>query len=113
MFKYHNPSTEFKKKEGWQFALIHVIVDIKHDLQHKAHFVVRTHVIDSSMHRTYSSTVDMIDFPDYYLGNSFTWRGDKIHISTKNYVKEVLRKYQDKSGTIVKENLPIKAELQL
>ena len=54
---------------------------------------------------------DMTNSLDYYLGNSLTQRGDKIHISTKRYVKEVLRKYQDKYGTITKENLPTNAKL--
>eukprot|EP00957_Ditylum_brightwellii_P037441 2832252-Ditylum_brightwellii.AAC.1 len=57
VFKYHNPSTEFKKEEGWQCSPMHMIFGIKHDLWHKAHFVVGGYVIDSSMHRTYSSTV--------------------------------------------------------
>eukprot|EP00957_Ditylum_brightwellii_P019751 1491207-Ditylum_brightwellii.AAC.1 len=39
---------------------------------------------------------DMTDSPDYYLENILTQQGDKIHISTKKYMKEVLRKYQDK-----------------
>eukprot|EP00957_Ditylum_brightwellii_P170563 12983402-Ditylum_brightwellii.AAC.1 len=36
MYKYHNPSTEFKKERGWQFALVHMIFDIKNDLWYKA-----------------------------------------------------------------------------
>eukprot|EP00957_Ditylum_brightwellii_P087501 6660624-Ditylum_brightwellii.AAC.1 len=54
---------------------------------------------------------DMTNSMDYYLGNNLTQRGDKIHISTKKHANEVLRKYQDKYGTIVKANLPIKAKL--
>eukprot|EP00957_Ditylum_brightwellii_P120265 9175789-Ditylum_brightwellii.AAC.1 len=33
--------------------------------------------------------------------------GTRLHISTKNYVKEILRKYQEKYGSIAKKNLPI------
>eukprot|EP00957_Ditylum_brightwellii_P008221 621974-Ditylum_brightwellii.AAC.1 len=36
---------------------MHMIFDIKHDLQRKARFVVGGHVIDSSDHNTNSSTV--------------------------------------------------------
>ena len=57
VFKYHNPNTVFSKDDGWQFAPMRMIFDIKHDLRHKARFVVGGHVVDSSNHTTYSSTV--------------------------------------------------------
>eukprot|EP00957_Ditylum_brightwellii_P143761 10953593-Ditylum_brightwellii.AAC.1 len=59
------------------------------------HFVVR-HVTDS---------------PDYYLGMDLICRGNKIHVSTKKYVKEVLRKFQDNYGTLAKENLPLRLKI--
>eukprot|EP00957_Ditylum_brightwellii_P074748 5681214-Ditylum_brightwellii.AAC.1 len=46
-----------ERKDGWQYALMHMIFDIKHDLQRKAQFVVGSHVIDSSDHNIYSSTM--------------------------------------------------------
>eukprot|EP00957_Ditylum_brightwellii_P090553 6895904-Ditylum_brightwellii.AAC.1 len=46
-----------ERKDGWQYAPMHMIFDIKHDLQRKAQFVVDGHIINSSDHNTYSSTV--------------------------------------------------------
>eukprot|EP00957_Ditylum_brightwellii_P094074 7162477-Ditylum_brightwellii.AAC.1 len=57
VFKYHNPNTVFLKGGGWQFALMCMIFDNKHDLRNKAHFIVGGHVVNSSNHTTYSSTV--------------------------------------------------------
>eukprot|EP00957_Ditylum_brightwellii_P014898 1123821-Ditylum_brightwellii.AAC.1 len=57
VFKYHNPITVFLKDDGWQFAPMCMIFDIKHNLRHKARFVGGGHVVDSSNHTTYSSTV--------------------------------------------------------
>eukprot|EP00957_Ditylum_brightwellii_P105122 8013033-Ditylum_brightwellii.AAC.1 len=50
---------------------------------------------------------DVTDLPEYYLGNDLIKQNGRIHISTKKYVTEVLRKYQDKHGVIVKELLPM------
>eukprot|EP00957_Ditylum_brightwellii_P099964 7617776-Ditylum_brightwellii.AAC.1 len=57
VFKYHDLGTKFTKEDGWQYTPMHMIFGIKHDLRHKACFVVGGHVIDSSNHTTYSSTV--------------------------------------------------------
>lgn len=241
VFKYHTPNQVFTKSEGWQYAPMHMIFTVKQqDLRHKARLVVGGHVIDSSKHMTYSSTIqdlsvrllmiiavqnrlsfmtgdignafctapcaekvysragaefgnregcivelkralyglktasrsfheffgdlllrmgfqpsradqdlwwrrsddyegydyiathvddiicaakdpskymaqieqefkirDLSDSPSYYLGNDLKKLGDKFHVSCGKYVKEVLRRYQDKHGTLKKENIPM------
>ena len=58
VFQHHSPETRFAKAEGWQFAPMHVIFDIKQeDLRHKARLVGGDHVIDSSHLSTCSSTI--------------------------------------------------------
>jgi hypothetical protein len=60
-FEFVDPSTSFSRAEGWQFAPMHMIFDIKQeDLRHKARFVMGGHVVDSSQHTTYSSTISDI-----------------------------------------------------
>ena len=59
-FNYHDPSTDFKKEDGWQYAPTHMFFDIKHDFRHKAQLVVGGKIIDSTGHSTYSSTVQDI-----------------------------------------------------
>eukprot|EP00957_Ditylum_brightwellii_P065547 4972073-Ditylum_brightwellii.AAC.1 len=54
---------------------------------------------------------DMMDSPEYYLGNDLIGRGNKIHVLTKNYVMEVLCKYKEKHGALAKENLPLKSKI--
>eukprot|EP00957_Ditylum_brightwellii_P119855 9145374-Ditylum_brightwellii.AAC.1 len=182
IFEYHNPSKKRQKEYGWQFAPMQMIYDTKYDLCRKARFVVGGHIINSSQHMTYSSTIKDIlvrkkkgdvvvpkralyelkassasfhmflgDFlqemgftstragqdlwlkrsehhdgydyiathvddliiaakePQCYMTHikQYFQRGNKLDISTKSYVKEILRKYQVKHGSIPKENLPI------
>eukprot|EP00957_Ditylum_brightwellii_P074023 5624595-Ditylum_brightwellii.AAC.1 len=57
VFEFHKSSVRMHRKDGWQYAPMHMIFDIKHDLQRKAEFDVGSHVIDFSDHNTYSSTV--------------------------------------------------------
>jgi hypothetical protein len=58
VFEYKSPTYICNKSEGWQFAPMHMIFDIKQqDLQHKARLVYGGHVIDSSGHVTYSSNI--------------------------------------------------------
>jgi hypothetical protein len=58
VFQYKSPTYVCGKSEGWQFAPMHMIFDIKQqDLQHKARVVCGGHVIDSTGHVTYSSTI--------------------------------------------------------
>eukprot|EP00957_Ditylum_brightwellii_P069072 5243464-Ditylum_brightwellii.AAC.1 len=54
-----------------------------------------------------------MDYPEYYLGNNIAKRNSKVVILTKKYLKEVLRKYQEKHGTLPKENLSLKPKEQL
>jgi hypothetical protein len=56
-FEYYEASKRFWREEGWQFAPMQMIFDIKQDLRRKARFVVGGHIIDSLQHNTYSSTV--------------------------------------------------------
>jgi hypothetical protein len=60
-FEFHEPNFNFKRSEGWQFASMHMIYDVKQeDLRHKARFVVGGHMVDSTSHITYSSTIQDI-----------------------------------------------------
>eukprot|EP00957_Ditylum_brightwellii_P194115 14783052-Ditylum_brightwellii.AAC.1 len=56
VFECYEASKRFWREEGWQFAPIQTIFDIKQDLHRKARFVGGGHVIDSLQHNTYSST---------------------------------------------------------
>lgn len=61
VFKFHSSTHKCSKHEGWSFAPMHMIFDIKReDLRYKARLVIGGHVIDSSSHNTYSSTVQDI-----------------------------------------------------
>jgi len=45
--------------------------------------------------------------PEYYLGNNIEIRPNKtIKISSTKYITEMLRKYEEKNGTLRKENVP-------
>jgi ribosomal protein L37E len=58
VFEYKSPSHACNESDGWHFAPMHMIVDIKQqDLQHKARLVCGGHVIDLLGHVTYSSTI--------------------------------------------------------
>ena len=57
-FEYYGTDKQFNKSEGWQYATIHMIYDIKtQDHRHKARLVVGGHMIDASMYTKYSSNV--------------------------------------------------------
>src|SRR5687768_10862260 len=45
VFRYELPSKQYKKSEGWQYAPMHMIFDIKQDLRHKARLVVGGNMI--------------------------------------------------------------------
>ncbi len=60
-FEFVSPTTDFQKSDGWQYAPMHMIFDIKQeDLRYKARLVMGGHVVDSSAHTTYSSTISDI-----------------------------------------------------
>ena len=49
--------------------------------------------------------------PEYYLGNNIEVRNNNtIKISSKKYITEVLRKYEEKYGSLKKENVPAKPD---
>jgi Reverse transcriptase (RNA-dependent DNA polymerase) len=59
VFKFHAPNYKCDKNEGWQFAPMHMIFDIKQqDMRYKARLVVGGHVLDSSDYNTYSSVIE-------------------------------------------------------
>ena len=44
--------------------------------------------------------------PEYYLGNNLEMRNNKtIKVSSRKYVTEVITKYEEKYGTLKKENV--------
>eukprot|EP00957_Ditylum_brightwellii_P101526 7737240-Ditylum_brightwellii.AAC.1 len=55
---------------------------------------------------------DVMDSPEYYLGNNIAKRNGKKGILTKKCLKELLRKYLENHGTLPKENLPLKPKEQ-
>lgn len=57
VFQYHPYTTNFDRTEGWQFAPMHMIFDIKHDGRYKARLCVGGNVLDMSGYETFSSTV--------------------------------------------------------
>ena len=44
--------------------------------------------------------------PEYYLGANITINDRNIKVSMEKYIKEVIRKYESKHGSIRKENIP-------
>jgi hypothetical protein len=57
VFDFHSPNTRFSRNNGWQFAPMHMIFDIKADGRFKAGLCVGGNVLDCSEHTTYSSTI--------------------------------------------------------
>ena len=56
-FKFVNAAHKFKTEEGWQFAPLRMIFEIKHDLRRKARLVIGRHVTDASGYDTYAATI--------------------------------------------------------
>ena len=46
--------------------------------------------------------MEITDSRNYYLGNELVRFGDHIHVSSKNYVNEILCKYQKTHGDLKK-----------
>ena len=44
--------------------------------------------------------------PEYYLGNNMKRDGSTIKVSLEKYVKEIIRKFEKKHGTLRKESVP-------
>ena len=57
VFQYFSLNTRKEGSDGWQKAPMRMIFDVKKDGRYKARLVVGGHVIDSSEHETFSSTV--------------------------------------------------------
>ena len=60
VFDFHSPDKRFNRTDGWQFAPMHMIFDIKADGRFKARLCVGGNVLDVSTHTTYSSTIQDI-----------------------------------------------------
>ena len=72
VFEYHSPGQLFRRTDGWQFAPMHMIFDLKQqDMRHKARLVVGGHVIDSSDHTTYSSVIENLSVRLLFLAASY------------------------------------------
>jgi hypothetical protein len=57
--KFHLPNYKCDRKDGWQFAPMHMIFNIKQkDMRYKACLVVGGHVINSLDYTTYSSVIE-------------------------------------------------------
>ena len=60
-FKFHPPGTKFSKEEGWKFAPLNMIYDVKkEDFRYKERLVVGGHVTDETEYMTYPLTVQSI-----------------------------------------------------
>ena len=84
--------------DGYDYIATHVddlIIAAKEPLKYMNHIELHFQVRD------------ITDSPSFYLGNDVIMNGTRLHISTKSYVKEILCKYQEKYGSLAKENLPI------
>jgi hypothetical protein len=58
MFKLMPSETKGSmRQKGYQMLPLHCIFDIKQDGQHKAHIVIRGHLVDSSGYNTYVETM--------------------------------------------------------
>jgi hypothetical protein len=59
VFQLHAPNHRCHKSDGWQFAPMHMIFDVKQqDMRYKARLVMGGHVIDSSAYNTYSLVIE-------------------------------------------------------
>jgi hypothetical protein len=60
-FKFHAPNHKCERKDGWQFAPMHMIFDGKQqNMQYKAQLFVGGHMIESSEYTTYSTIIENI-----------------------------------------------------
>ena len=67
-FQYYDDNNKFMDNNSYQYENIRMIFYIKHkDLRHKARLVVGGHMIDSSMHNTYSLNVQGISFKILFI----------------------------------------------
>ncbi len=58
VFKHYEPNHVCSKSDGWQYASLRMISDVKsEDLRRKSRLVIGGHVVDAFKLQTYSSTV--------------------------------------------------------
>eukprot|EP00957_Ditylum_brightwellii_P147210 11209087-Ditylum_brightwellii.AAC.1 len=94
---------KFEHYEGYDYIATHVddiIIVTKNPIKYMSYI------------EQHFQVMDVMDSPEYYLGNNIAKRNSKVVILTKKYLKEVLIKYQEKHGTLQKENLPLKPKEQ-
>ena len=56
-FKIFPPDYKFKNADGWQYAPLRMIFEVKRDLRRKARLVIGGHVTDATGYDTYASTI--------------------------------------------------------
>ena len=52
----------------------------------------------------------IMESPNYYLGNEIVQVGYRIHVSSKKYLNEIMRKYHNIHGDLKKEVLPMRVK---
>ena len=58
VLQFYPTKTKFDKKYGWQYTPMHMIFDMnQQDLGHKTGLVIGGHVVDSTEHTPYSSSI--------------------------------------------------------
>ena len=61
VFILYPPKTKFEKKYGWQYTTVRIIFDVKQqDLRYKTRLVGGRHVVDSTEHTKYLSTIKYV-----------------------------------------------------
>ena len=49
--------------------------------------------------------------PEYYMGNDIEMRNNgTMKISSRKYITEIIRRYEEKYGTLKKQNVPAKPD---
>ena len=68
VFIFKPPNFMCKKSDGWQYAPMHMIFDIKQqDMRYKARLVMGGNVVDSSKYSTFSSTIENLSVKLLFL----------------------------------------------
>ena len=60
VFKKHPLSLRKSRSKGFQFTTLRMIFEVKVDLRRKARLFIEGHVIDSSRHEVYASTMKSV-----------------------------------------------------
>ena len=87
--------------EGYDYIATHVdyvIIDANNlsKYMHEIEIYFKVKVITDSLNN--------------YLINELVWVGNSIHVSSKKYINEILRKYQKTHGDLKKEVIPIRVK---